>query len=69
MAFLDAVEKFFGSKDLYAALGVEKTARDSELKRAYHRLSLRVHPDRVAPEEVAEATEKFQVISHINYIL
>ena len=68
MAFLDNVEKFFGSKNLYAALGVEKTAKDSELRRAYHRLSLRVHPDRVSPEEVAEATEKFQVMNRMRAI-
>ena len=60
--FLDEVERCFGSQDLYAALGVGKEAKDSELKRAYHRLSLQVHPDRVAPGEVEEATKKFQVL-------
>ena len=59
--FLDEVEQCFGTRDLYAVLGLEKSAKDSELKRAYHRLSLRVHPDRVTPEEVEEATRKFQV--------
>ena len=33
--FLDEVERCFGSPDLYAALGVGKEAKDSELKRAY----------------------------------
>lgn len=64
-AFLDSVEQYFGSRDLYEALRVEKTAKDSELKRAYHRLSLLVHPDRVPPEEVEEATKKFQVEEYI----
>ena len=59
--FLDLVESCFGKRDLYEALGVEKTAKEGELRRAYHRLSLRVHPDRVPPEQVQEATEKFQV--------
>ena len=60
--FLDDVERCFGSRDLYAALGVGKEAKDTELKRAYHRLSLQVHPDRVAPGEVEKATQKFQVL-------
>ena len=60
--FVDDVERCFGSRDLYAALGVGKEAKDTELKRAYHRLSLQVHPDRVAPREVEEATQKFQVL-------
>ena len=59
--FLDAVESCFGTRDLYEALGVEKTAKESELRRAYHRLSLKVHPDRVPPDQIQEATEKFQV--------
>ena len=60
-AFLESVEQQFSTRDLYKVLEVEKTASDSELKKAYHRLSLKVHPDRVEPEEVAEATQKFQV--------
>lgn len=59
--FLDEVEQCFGTRDLYAVLGVGKTAKESELKRAYHRLSLQVHPDRVTQGEVEEATRKFQV--------
>ena len=61
--FLDSVESYFGTRDLYEALGVEKTAKEGELRRAYHRLSLKVHPDRVPPDQIQEATEKFQVSS------
>lgn len=60
-SFLDVVELQFGSKDLYGVLGVEKDSKDSEIRRAYHRLSLKVHPDRVEPADVEEATKKFQV--------
>ena len=60
-AFLESVEECFGTSDLYEALGVEKTAKDGELRRAYHRLSLKVHPDRVAQDQVQDATQKFQV--------
>lgn len=59
--FLETVEQQYGTRDLYTVLGVEKNAEEADLKRAYRRLSLKVHPDRVEPEEVATATEKFQV--------
>ena len=59
--FLETVEQQFGSRDLYVVLGVEKSAEEAELRHAYRRLSLRVHPDRAAPEDVDTATEKFQV--------
>ena len=60
-SFLDVVESQFGSKDLYSVLGVDKGAKDGEIRRAYHRLSLKVHPDRVEAAEVDTATKKFQV--------
>lgn len=59
--FLETVELQFGTRDLYKVLGVEKDAAEVELRRAYRRLSLRVHPDRANPDEVDVATEKFQV--------
>ena len=62
---MDTVEQQFGSRDLYEVLGVEKSAEEAELRRAYRRLSLRVHPDRAAAEDVGTATEKFQVASHM----
>jgi len=61
MPFLDTVEGCFGERNLYGVLKVEKTATESEIRRAYHKLSLRVHPDRVDSGDVGEATEKFQV--------
>lgn len=39
------------------------------VKKAYYRLSLQVHPDRVSEDEKAEATEKFKVLTKINNVL
>ena len=58
-AFLEDVERLYGSRDLYEVLGVARTVEESELRRAYRRLSLRVHPDRAAPEDVETALVKF----------
>ncbi|CAI8042339.1 DnaJ homolog subfamily C member 9 [Geodia barretti] len=67
--FLETVEEQFGSRDLYEVLQVDKSAEEADLRRAYRRLSLRVHPDRASPEEVASATEKFQTLGKIYSIL
>lgn len=39
------------------------------MKKAYYKLSLLVHPDRVPDDEKDVATEKFKVLSTINSIL
>lgn len=39
------------------------------VKKAYHKLSLIVHPDRVNNDQKLEATEKFKVLSNIHEIL
>lgn len=39
------------------------------MKKAYYRLSLRVHPDRVDAADKLEATQKFQVLTKINGVL
>ena len=65
--FLDSVEDLFGTRDLYEVLGVSKGSKVSAIKKAYHKLSLKVHPDRVKPEEVENSTKKFQV-SHVRTI-
>lgn len=39
------------------------------VRKAYHKLSLLVHPDRVEEKEKIEATEKFKVLGKIHSIL
>ena len=48
-------------QDLYAVLGVERTATDDQIKRAYRKLARTHHPD-VNPGN-KEAEEKFKAIS------
>ena len=50
----------------YEALEIEPTATDEEVKKAYRRVAMKYHPDKVAnagDEIKAKATEKFQEIN------
>lgn len=56
-------------RDYYEVLGVEKTASDDDIKRAYRKLVAKHHPDRNPGDEAAialfkEAAEAFEVLSH-----
>lgn len=39
------------------------------VRRAYHRLSLKTHPDRVPENQKADATEKFKVVGAVHAVL
>lgn len=54
--------------DYYNVLGVQRTARESEIRAAYHRLAMRWHPDK-NPDIVEEATSKFRLISEAYRVL
>ncbi len=56
-------------KDYYAILGVPRDASPEEIKRAYRRLALKYHPDRVPPEKKKETEEKFKEISEAYEVL
>lgn len=49
-------------QDYYKVLGVEKTASDDELKKAYRKLAMQYHPDR-NKDDPAKAEEKFKEIN------
>lgn len=54
-------------KSLYEVLGVERTASSQEIKKAYHKLALRLHPDKNPGDE--QAKEKFQQLQKVISIL
>lgn len=65
MDFLQECNHFFGTKCLYTILGIEKTAPDSEVKKAYRKKSLKVHPDRVTDDRKEHAKQAFQVLTKV----
>ena len=55
--------------DYYALLGVARDAGEADIKKAYRRLAMQHHPDRVAAGEKAAAEEKFKQITEAYEVL
>ncbi len=53
--------------DYYKTLGIEKTATEEEIKKAYRKLARKLHPD-LNPND-ADANKKFQQINEANEVL
>jgi hypothetical protein len=49
--------------DYYKVLGVDRGAGDDDLKKAYHKLAMRWHPDKNPTNNKKEAEAKFKQIS------
>ena len=56
-------------RDYYEILGVQKSAKLEDIKKAYRTLALQHHPDRVPEEKKKEAEEKFKEISEAYAVL
>ncbi len=54
-------------KDYYKILGVDKSASQDEIKKAYRKLAMKYHPDRNPNDKTAEA--KFKEITEANEVL
>lgn len=54
------------SKDYYKILGVEKTANEEDIKKAYRKLAHQYHPDKAGgnAEKFKEVSEAYQVLSN-----
>ncbi|KAJ9158421.1 DnaJ-domain-containing protein [Coniochaeta hoffmannii] len=55
--------------DLYELLGVDKTASQNDIKKAYRKLALQHHPDKVPEEQRAESEVKFKAVTQAYEIL
>ncbi|XP_064001091.1 dnaJ homolog subfamily C member 9 [Pogoniulus pusillus] len=69
MGLLEECAAAFGSPDLYRVLGVRRQASPAEIRRGYHRASLRVHPDRAELQDKEEATRRFQILGKAYAVL
>lgn len=56
-------------KDYYDVLSVSKGASDPQLKRAYRKLALQYHPDKVKSSDRETASKKFADINHAYEVL
>ncbi|XP_053679481.1 dnaJ homolog subfamily B member 14 [Anopheles nili] len=63
---LDAVKRIKKCKDYYEVLGVAKDATDADIKKAYKKLALQLHPDK---NHAPGAVEAFKAIGNAVAIL
>ncbi|XP_051838125.1 dnaJ homolog subfamily C member 9 [Antechinus flavipes] len=69
MGLLERCREEFGTTNLYEVLGVRPKASQGEIRRSYHKVSLRVHPDRVDEAGRKKATRQFQILGQVYAIL
>lgn len=54
-------------EDYYSILGIEKTASDTEIKKAYKKMAMKYHPDRNPGDKTAES--KFKLVGEAYEVL
>ncbi|XP_013416814.1 dnaJ homolog subfamily B member 9 [Lingula anatina] len=57
------------ARDYYEILGVKKGCSDRDIKRAFRKLALKYHPDKVGKDKKAEAEKKFVEIAKAYEVL
>lgn len=55
--------------EYYETLGVKKDASSTEIKKAYHKLAIKYHPDKAPEDKKEEYTKKFQKIGEAYEVL
>jgi len=63
----DARRLSTGGDSLYVILGLEKTATQDEIKSAYRKLALRLHPDKNLGND--DTADKFKEVNRANRVL
>lgn len=69
MSFAEELETHFGSRNLYEILDIGKDATQAEIKSAYRKKSLKVHPDRVGEGQKENAKRAFQTLTKVSLLV
>ena len=66
---VNSSKKQFKSEDYYTILGLSKGAKAKDIKKAYRKLALQYHPDKVKEENKEESEQIFITVSQAYSIL
>jgi curved DNA-binding protein CbpA len=68
LLILSSIIVVYGGKDLYKILGIKKNAKDRDIKRGYHKMALKWHPDKNLDNK-EEATKRFEEVAYAYEVL